>query len=862
MICALLAAFTAVSADAIELSPGRPIAVLRGPGGVPAAHGAELVRNHLARLTGRSVILVVKGAPPAGATLIHVGRTPFVAERFGTRLDGLPRGDSYIMETVDGQLVLAGKDGFGTRAAAVEFLRQYCGVEQYIPGELGTVYAKEPPIILGEIHEEHTPPLVQRLMYSPGRNQREAGRVHLWKDFHHIIKSVDYSHNLNRLLRQTKYGQTNPELFAEVDGRRRIFKADAGSGWQPCMTNTQGIEIVADEVIRIFDAEPDRLSVSIGVNDGGNYCECKTCKPLWIRDEERKFGECGRLYYQYANRIAERVAAKHPDRILGCLAYSSAGVPPENLTLHPMLMPFVTVVTQSATTDAMRESAVTGRIDPLAKTARQFGVYDYTHGSGTYIPFIFDEALAETIRYAYAKGCRAVYFEAGQQNWGLDVYKYALALRLLWEPELDVATWKDRFFSGFYEASAPAMRRYFEVCEQAWGRVEHRGVLHRREEQMKLFTVEQIATCEQALDEAFEAAPDDLVAQRVLMTRRAFSLSAALGRRYWAAVRAREVLGQEDGLHAALGILEPVAGPDHDYAQLYAEGSGRDLYVTAQPPGEGSVRMEETYGEIRVLLFRSILDDVARAVGVQRELRVRDIALRRVQEIFADVTRSPGGVALLSAALKTGSCVARARRTAEAPVVDGRLDEKVWREAEALGNFVGYGTGASARYPTTARVLQTSDTLYFGFACTQPPDVLWAAAGMHDGPVWMDDSVEVLINRPGETDPDRFLQFIVNVEATVFDMRNGESKWNGEIEVKASPTKTGWQLEAALPLSHVREYVVDGTLHLNLARNRQKSRVVKGVRRWDKYDEISSWFPSFKGNANLLSRGWLLLDGR
>ena len=52
-----------------------------------------------------------------------------------------------------------------------------------------------------------------------------------------------------------------------------------------------------------------------------------------------------------------------------------------------------------------------------------------------------------------------------------------------------------------------------------------------------------------------------------------------------------------------------------------------------------------------------------------------------------------------------------------------------------------------------------------------------------------------------ETDPERFLQVIVNVEGTVFDIRDGDSKWNAPFEHKVAPADHGWQLEVALPFS-------------------------------------------------------------
>jgi len=854
--CFLLAAS---SASALELSSARPIAVLVGKGGPPVALGARDLRRHLTRITGRQVSEVRKGAWPRDAILVHVGRTPFVAERYGAKLDGLPRAESYIIETAGDQLVLAGKGGQGSLNATIEFLRQHCGVEQYLPGELGTVYTRPAPIVLDEMTHTHTPPLFHRLMYVPARNKREWERTSAWRRFHHVVQGVDFHHNLYRLLKQTKYAKDHPKYFSFVDGQRRVFKKDVSSAWQPCMTNAQGIKAVADEIVRIFDSEPGRLSVSIAVNDGGNYCECENCKPLWL-DQEGEFGVCGKLYYTYAARIAEIVAKKYPDRVLGCLGYSSTGVPPDGMKAHPMVMPFVTIASERTTTDAIWAEYIKRPVDQVARNTHQFGVYEYIHGAGTFIPFIFDARIEQTIKYAYSKGCRAVYLETGQQNWGLDVYKYALALRLLWNPELDVAAWKDRFFSSFYGPSGPAMRRYFAACEQAWARVEHLPVLHRKEEQMSLFTEELLADCGKALAEASDNASDDIVMQRILMTRRAFAASAALVRRYWAGVKAQELLDKTGEPAATIDTLAAVAGRELDYEVLYQSGPAHEPYVTIEPPGEGSVRMQATYTEARTQLYRSALTRVVAQVRKRPDLRPGDVALREVQRLFAKTNASPGKSALMFEAMQVGACVARARRVPKAPLLDGQLNDEVWQASDVLGNFAVYGKGGLAKYHTTVRVVRTEDTLFLGFDCKQSPDALWAAAGLRDGNVWTDDSIEFLVNRPDEKDPDKFMQAIVNVEGVIFDRKGSDKSWNGPFRVKPRATKDGWQLEMAIPMSAIRPYIVDGALHVNFVRNKQKTRMARGVRVWVIYDEISNWFPAFKGNVDLVSRGWLLLD--
>ncbi|MDP6504583.1 MAG: hypothetical protein QF886_13255, partial [Planctomycetota bacterium] len=63
------------------------------------AYGARYLKKHLEKAAGRPVIVVQRGEPPANAILVHIGRTDYVQQHYGDRLDKLPRAESYVIET-------------------------------------------------------------------------------------------------------------------------------------------------------------------------------------------------------------------------------------------------------------------------------------------------------------------------------------------------------------------------------------------------------------------------------------------------------------------------------------------------------------------------------------------------------------------------------------------------------------------------------------------------------------------------------------------------------------------------------------------------------------------------------------------
>jgi len=404
------------------------------------------------------------------------------------------------------------------------------------------------------------------------------------------------------------------------------------------------------------------------------------------------------------------------------------------------------------------------------------------------------------------------------------------------------------------------MKRYFARCTQAQltpGRIG--SVLHKRAEQMDLFSEEALSDCEKALNDAAKAAKDEAVLRRIRMTQRAFAGTLAMGRRHWAGKRASAMLDRRAPAAEVIATLAAVAGPELDYRLLYKLGSSDDPYIAAIPPDDGSVHMEGAYTEARARLFTGILNEVAQEARRRKDLVAADAALRKVRQTFASI-RVANADRLMLNALKIGSCVARAKKAKAPPKLDGRLDDKIWSQTEPIRGFVEYGTGAPSRFPTTARVAQAGGKLYMAFDCKQPGGLFWSTVDVRDGYAWTNDSIEVFFNKPGETDPDAHMQVIVNVNGAIYDHKNKDDKWNGAFEVKTSRGKSGWQLEIAMPMAMLKDYIVDGACHINICRNKQRVKDVRGVLKWDHYDEISSWFPGFKGNANLLSRGWLLLD--
>jgi hypothetical protein len=137
------------------------------------------------------------------------------------------------------------------------------------------------------------------------------------------------------------------------------------------------------------------------------------------------------------------------------------------------------------------------------------------------------------------------------------------------------------------------------------------------------------------------------------------------------------------------------------------------------------------------------------------------------------------------------------------PVVDGALNEDVWRDAPSSGQFWIPQWNQPPSDDTTVKVVQDGHTLYVAFSChDSQPGLIKATQIRRDGSPAFDDRVTV------ELDPYHnhrsISRFTVTARGTQSDaIAGGRAKkieWKGDWHAAAQRTSTGWTAEMAIPL--------------------------------------------------------------
>ena len=169
-------------------------------------------------------------------------------------------------------------------------------------------------------------------------------------------------------------------------------------------------------------------------------------------------------------------------------------------------------------------------------------------------------------------------------------------------------------------------------------------------------------------------------------------------------------------------------------------------------------------------------------------------------------------------------------RVAEAPVIDGKLDEEAWQDAKAFTPFLDDTTGFVPLVNQEVRLVYDAKGLYVGMTCrTRAGEALRADHQERDDPLlWQDECVELFLDP--DLDRNNYYQFIVNVEGVEGDRKyvdtktqkpdwEGAGDWDGSMTSATSRTEDRWAVEIHIPWEDVE--VEPGRVHrmgINLCR--------------------------------------------
>ncbi|HEY9405073.1 MAG TPA: carbohydrate binding family 9 domain-containing protein [Pyrinomonadaceae bacterium] len=151
---------------------------------------------------------------------------------------------------------------------------------------------------------------------------------------------------------------------------------------------------------------------------------------------------------------------------------------------------------------------------------------------------------------------------------------------------------------------------------------------------------------------------------------------------------------------------------------------------------------------------------------------------------------------------------ARIPRFESAPVIDGRLDEAVWRSATVFGDFLQTqpGDNTAPTHPTEALMGYDAKNLYLAFRVKQDRDKVRATVARRDN-IFNDDYVLVYIDTFNDQRQAYVIFFNplgIQADGTYTEGRGEDYSVDLVMESKGVLTDDGFMVEAAIPFKSLR----------------------------------------------------------
>jgi hypothetical protein len=442
-------------------------------------YAAEEFQEFLRQASGVKLPIVHKITRQDKNVFIGPGKV-MQANRVGFSVDDLGPEDLHIVVR-DDNIAIAGGRPRGTLYGVYTFLEDYLGV-RFLTND----HTHVPPVgdwrVVGPVDRIYHPPLRYRFanygenvrypafavkLRCNGVNNQYAERNYnygpITEDprFGEPTGLIHINHSLHTYVPQDKYVKEHPEYYAMIDGERMGGKGRA----QLCFTNPGVFKVVVQGVLRELELFPDRTLVSVSQHDGGsNYCRCEKCAAINKREESHM----GALL-TLVNAVADEIGKKHPDVMVGTLAYNWSLKAPKNLKPRPNVLiqlssvpcsPLYPIGDQSCT----QNEGFRRVLSDWGRICENISIWNYNLNHwNIQLPNPNMRVVEPNIRYFVANNARGVFMQSpdGLATEFSELKNY-ITSSLLWDPNRSGEKLRDEFIDLHYGRAAGTICEYID----------------------------------------------------------------------------------------------------------------------------------------------------------------------------------------------------------------------------------------------------------------------------------------------------------------------------------------------------------------------------------------------------------------
>jgi hypothetical protein len=440
-------------------------------------YAAEEFQSFFAQSSGiRLPIVQQADATNGGQRHIFIGSSLSMrASNVGFSTDDFGQEDFRIVVRDDNIAIAGSKQSpaRGTLYGVYTFLEDYIGV-RFLTADHTYVPAIGTWRVVGPLDHFYHPPLRFRWSYYGETNRNPAFaariRVNTVSDDPKLGGKTGLnliSHSLFYYVPAQKYGKEHPEYFALVDGERKLEMG--GGGPELCLTNPDVLRIVTDTILDALMKHPEMENISVSQNDNNKYCRCPQCAAI----DEREGTPMGSLL-TFVNAVADKVANKYPDVMVGTLSYWYSRKPPKTIKPRPNVqiqLCSIECCLLHPINDPNCEKNVQFCRDlaDWGKMCKNISIWNYnTNFSNYLLPCPNLWVIEPNIRYFVANHAIGIFMQAAGNALGAelsDLRNYVIA-NLLWDPTRSGQKLIDEFLDLHYGRAAGPIRRFINLTHE------------------------------------------------------------------------------------------------------------------------------------------------------------------------------------------------------------------------------------------------------------------------------------------------------------------------------------------------------------------------------------------------------------
>jgi hypothetical protein len=487
-----------LSAQVDLVRAGQPAATIVIPAQPsPAVRlAAEELVYHVAKASGLKLAVVSESAAPRAGSRIYLGDTE-AARAAGIQAAKLPA-ETFIWRTAANEPVvfIAGRDddgdpldrdtSAGTLFGVYEWLERELGVRWVWPGELGTFVPKSSTIVAHPANEKISPRFFQRhlrsgltfegdhpaLGFTAAAAQDYAKEQTLFLRRGRMGRSehMSYGHAFTNWWE--KYGQTHPEWFQLVKGKRGPAKP--GARYSMCVSNPGLHRAIVAE----WKAKGAGNFINVVENDILGLCECENCRAWdgpppadvmkFYSPSSKVYGSqfVSDRYARFAATVQKLAAEVNPKVVaISYVYFNYFQAPTSGLKLSPAVLlgycPSSGWYPRADDEHAWYKKQWQGWRD---SGARLFVRENYFL-DGYDMPYIFAHQFADDFQHQVKNGLVATDFDSLTGHWATQGPNLYLLVRLHTRPDAKPDDLLAEYYSAFGPAAA-AVKAYFDYWER------------------------------------------------------------------------------------------------------------------------------------------------------------------------------------------------------------------------------------------------------------------------------------------------------------------------------------------------------------------------------------------------------------